>query len=183
MSGLIGFDDAAFERGGRGTVPVIGVICAQRRVDGVVMGRVRRDGADATRELARLVRETRFDGTIRAVLLHGIAVAGFNVVDVHGLNALLQRPVLVISRKDPDLTKIRAALEKVRGGARKWGLIEAAGRMEPCRGLFVQRAGLSLAEAEALIAENTAEGLLPESLRMAHLIGGAVGRGFSRGRA
>ena len=46
-----------------------------------------------------------------------------------------------------------ALLERVRGGARKWALIEAAGPMEPAAGVMVQRAGLSLddaAEAYAL---------------------------------
>ncbi len=183
MSGLIGFDDAAFDRDGRGKVPVIGVICARSRVDGVVAGRVRRDGADATRELARLVQETRFRETIRSVLIHGIAVAGFNVIDIHALHAALKIPVLVVCRKDPDLVKIRAALDRVRGGDKKWALIQQAGRMEPCAGLYVQRAGLTLDGAAALLQENTVSGALPESLRMAHLIGGAMGRGFSRGRA
>ena len=79
---------------------------------------------------------------------------------------------------------IRAALlERVRGGARKWALIERAGPMEPCEGVWVQRAGLSPAEAAGLLRTTSVHGKLPEALRLAHLIAGAIGDGVSRGRA
>ena len=47
----IGFDDAPFERARRGDVSVAGVVCAGTRFEGLVWGRVRRDGWNATREL------------------------------------------------------------------------------------------------------------------------------------
>ena len=50
-------------------------------------------------------------------------------------------------------------------------------------GLFVQRAGLSLAEAEDLIVKTRLHGHLPEPIRLAHLIAGGVTTGRSRGRA
>ena len=69
------------------------------------------------------------------------------------------------------------------GAARKWRLIERAGPMEPLRGVFVQRVGLSASEAGELIAGTTLHGNLPEPLRLAHLIAGGVTTGASRGRA
>lgn len=55
--------------------------------------------------------------------------------------------------------------------------------MEPVGGVWVQRAGLSLDEAAALLAATTTQGRIPEPLRVAHLVAGGVGRGESRGRA
>ena len=69
------------------------------------------------------------------------------------------------------------------GGARKWRLIQQAGPMEPCGRLWVQRAGLALGEAEALIARLAIHGTIPEPLRVAHLIAGGMVTGRSRGRA
>ncbi|HEY8076103.1 MAG TPA: DUF99 family protein, partial [Labilithrix sp.] len=43
---VIGFDDGPFVREHRGDVLLVGVVCAGTRLDGVVAGRVRRDGAD-----------------------------------------------------------------------------------------------------------------------------------------
>jgi uncharacterized protein len=92
--------------------------------------------------------------------------------------------VLVVARRAPALPAIRAALlERVPGGARKWALIERAGPMEPCEGLWVQRAGLSSADAAGLLRTTAVHGKLPEALRLAHLIAGGIGDGVSRGRA
>lgn len=180
---VIGFDDAPFERPHRGDVPVVGAVFAGTRLDGVLCGRLRRDGANATRVLAALVRGCRFYPQLHAVLLQGITFAGFNVVDLAGLHADIGIPVLVVSRRRPDMTAIRRALlDHVRGGARKWRLIERAGPVETVGRLYVQRAGLALDEAERLIAGLCTHSLVPEPLRVAHLIAGGLTRGESRGR-
>jgi hypothetical protein len=184
LSNVLGVDDAPFVREHRGDVALVGAVCTRTRLDGVVLGKARRDGADATRRVAALLAGSPFAAHVQAVLLQGIAVGGFNVVDIHGLRAATGLPVLVVARRPPRLPAIRAALlGRVRGGARKWALIERAGAMEPCEGVWVQRAGLELAEAAALLRVTRSHGNLPEALRLAHLIAGAVGDGASRGRA
>jgi endonuclease V-like protein UPF0215 family len=181
---VIGFDDAPFERSHRGNVLVVGAIYAGRRLEGVLSGKVRRDGANAARALAALVRGSRFRPHLQLVLLQGIALAGFNVVDLDGLHRAVGIPVLVVVRKPPNLARIRRALlDHVPGGARKWRLIERAGPVERCGGVYVQRAGLTLAEAALALAALSASSNLPEPLRTAHLIAGGVTRGESRHRA
>lgn len=180
---VAGFDDAPFPPGWRGDVAVVGAVYAGARLDGVLTLRVRRDGRNATTRIARAVRESQFHAHLHLVMLQGIAVAGFNVVDLQGLAALLDRPVLVVARRAPDLERIRRALlTRVPGGARKWRLIQAAGPMEPVAGVYVQRAGLSLDEAEAAVRRFAVHGAIPEPLRTAHLIAGALATGRSHGR-
>ncbi len=183
LTNVVGFDDAPFAVEHRGDVRLVGVVCARTRLDGVICGRVRRDGANAARVMASLVRESQFARHVRAVLLQGIAVAGFNVVDVHALTQALAVPVLVVMRRRPDLVAVEAALARVPGGARKWAQIQAAGAIEPLGKVFVQRVGLDRAEAAELLAATTLHGHLPEPLRLAHLIAGGVTTGASRGRA
>jgi hypothetical protein len=77
----------------------------------------------------------------------------------------------------------RALLDHVPGGARKWRLIEAAGPMEAIGRLYIQRAGLSLTQATGLLAGLCVHSLVPEPLRVAHLIAGGLITGESRGRA
>lgn len=135
---VIGFDDGPFPREHRGDVLLVGVVCSGTRVDGVVSGRIRRDGVNATRAMIDLVRASQFGVHIQAVLLQGIAVGGFNVVDVHGLSAALRVPVLVVTRRPPDMGAVKRALfhdaplarPRVAGASRKWRLIEQAGAME-----------------------------------------------------
>lgn len=183
-SHAVGFDDAPFARTHRGDVPVVGAVFAGSRLDGVLCTRVRRDGANATERLIACLAASRFAAQLQAILLQGIAFAGFNVVDIHRLHAATGLPVLVAARRPPDLAAIRRALlEKVPGGARKWRLIEAAGPMEPVGGIWVQRAGLAPEAAAELVAAWQLHGRLPEPLRTAHLIAGGVTLGESRHRA
>lgn len=206
---VIGFDDGPFARQHRGDVLLVGAVCAGTRLDGVVAGRVRRDGTDAARRMVELVRASQF-GHLRLVMLQGIAVAGFNVVDVELLAAELGVAVLVVMRRPPDMSAIRRALfsdapsvrPRVRGAARKWRLIQRAGEVEPLgqirrslrgRGptgirtaaprLYVQRVGITPPEARAAVLATTLHGNVPEPLRLAHLIAGGIVRGASRGRA
>lgn len=183
LSNLLGVDDAPFLRSHRGDVPIVGAVCTRGRLDGVLRSKVRRDGVDSTRRIAAMLRDSHFDEHVQAVVLQGIALAGFNVVDLHALADRLGRPVLVVARRQPDLPAIRSALAKLPGGAKKWALIDRAGAMEPLAGVWVQRAGLTAAEATWLIDQSRVHGALPEPLRLAHLIAGGLGRGYSRGRA
>lgn len=136
---VIGFDDGPFDREHRGDVLLVGAMCSGTRLDGVVAGRVRRDGADAARRMVQVLRASQFGESVQAVMLQGIAVGGFNVVDIHGLAKALNVPVLVVVRRPPDMAAVRRALfsdvphsrPRVPGAARKWKLIEAAGSLEP----------------------------------------------------
>jgi uncharacterized protein len=174
LSHVIAFDDAPFARAHRGDVRIVGVVFAGPRLDGVISGRVRRDGANAARVMARMIAECRFAAHLQLVMLQGIAVAGFNVVDVLALHEQTGLPVLVVARKRPNLEAIRdALLTRVPGGARKWRLIERAGPMERCEGVWIQRVGITADEARAVVKKFAINGNVPEPVRVAHLIASA----------
>ncbi|HPA95611.1 MAG: hypothetical protein BWX64_01811 [Acidobacteria bacterium ADurb.Bin051] len=184
LSHLVAFDDAPFPREHRGDVPVVGAVWARDRFEGFLAGAVRRDGANATAVLATLVRESRFAPQLGLILLEGLALAGFNVVDLPRLAAASGCAVLAVARRPSDQRALRAALrDRVPGGRAKWARVERAGAQEPCAGLWVQRAGLTLAEAERALAPHLGPGRLPAPLRLAHLAAGllAVGRRGRRG--
>lgn len=180
---VIGFDDVPFPRSHRGDVAFVGAAYAGARLDGVLTGHVRRDGANATTALIRCVARSRYAGHTRLIMLQGIALAGFNVVDINALHAALGMAVLVVARRRPDLARIEAALlGSVRGGARKWRLIERAGPMEPLAGVYVQRAGISAVAARRVIEACAINSVIPEPLRTAHLIASGIARMPSRQR-
>lgn len=163
---------------------VVGAVYADERLDGVLSCRVRRDGANATARLAACVAQSRFYPQLHAVLLQGIAFAGFNVVDIQALSAILGRPVVVVCRRRPDRARIRATLlSRVRGGQRKWRAIERAGEPTAVGDLYVQCAGIGADGAVAVLRRHARHGKLPEPLRTAHLIAGGVNSGESSRRA
>jgi endonuclease V-like protein UPF0215 family len=182
-SHVVGFDDGSFDKYRHATVPVVGAVFSGLRMEGVLTGRVRTDGANSTRVLVQIVQTSKFAPQLQLVLLQGIALGGFNVIDLNGLYERLGIPVMVVARRQPRLDKIREALlTRVPGGARKWALIERLGPMESMAGVYVQRVGLTPEQAEDVIRRLAVHSNIPEPLRAAHLIAGGIATGQSRGR-
>ena len=178
LSHVIGFDDAPFPLRYRGRVKAVGAVFADRRFDGVLVGEVEKDGFDSADVLAALLEASKYRRHLQLVMLQGIALAGFNVVDVFALHERVGLPVLVVARREPDYATIRRVLlERIPRGEEKWAVIERLGPMEPAEGVYVQRVGISPEEACAVIRRLALYGNLPEPLRTAHLIASALGPG------
>ena len=182
---VIGIDDGPFERDHRGDVLVVGTVFrGGERLEGVLSTKVRRDGRNATDKLVAMIAGSRFHPQLHYILLDGIALAGFNVVDIVRLHAETGLPAMVVSRTLPDQAAVRQALVRnIRGGAARWRLVERAGEVHAIEGLHCQLAGLTAAEAGALIRLTRRHGKLPEPIRAAHLIAAGIVKGASRGRA
>jgi lysophospholipase L1-like esterase len=112
FSHVIAFDDCAFDQAERGDVGLVGAVFAGQRLDGVLSGRVRRDGANSSAVMAKMIYESRFVQHLQLIMLQGIAVAGFNVVDVFELQAATDLPILVVARREPDLAAIQKTLSR-----------------------------------------------------------------------
>lgn len=182
FSNVIGFDDAPFRRQNQQQVRLVGAVYADLRLDGVLIGEVTRDGDDAARRIAQLIERSKFLEHLQLIMLQGIAVAGFNVVDVFHLHRRLSLPVLVTARQRPNLAAIESALiQNVSGGAEKWELIQRLGPMEPAGRIYVQRMGLSLGQAVRVVEHFAIHSHIPEPIRTAHLFAGALVEGQSRG--
>jgi endonuclease V-like protein UPF0215 family len=168
---VIGFDDTPFSPSHRGLVRVIGAIFCRFRLEGVILGKVWRDGRNSTAVLAELVDQSRYRAHLQCIMLQGIALAGFNVVDIQRLSQITALPVITLTRHPPDMAAIRTALlQHVPGGRAKWRLIEKAGPIQPAAGLYLQRVGIALQDAERLIVELAINSRIPEPLRTAHII-------------
>ena len=175
LSNTIGFDDGPFSPVHRGDVDLIGTVFSGLRLDGVLHTRVRRDGRNATDRMIAAIEGSRFRQPPQLILLQGIAVAGFNVVDIHALNRHLGIPVLVVSRHKPDLKAVREALlGSVPGGKRKWRLVERAGLPQKVGDLWLQCAGCTGGVAALLIKRLAVNSHIPEPLRTAHLIASGI---------
>lgn len=182
LSNVAGFDDAPFPRSHQGRVAVVGTVYADLRFDGVLTGRIEKDGFDAAENIAAMISQSRFAGHVRLILLQGIALGGFNVVDVFGLHERLGLPVMVVARKQPGMAAIQTALlTHIPRGREKWAIIEKLGPMEPMENVYVQRLGLSGPEAAAVLRRFCIHGRIPEPIRTAHLIAAAMACGQSRG--
>jgi uncharacterized protein len=164
-------------------VPLAGVVCSGTRFEGLVWGRVRRDGWNATDVLCRLLLGGKFLPQLHLVLLDGIAFGGFNVVDLAALSARLQRPCVALMRRPPDLAAVDLALGRLPGAARRRARLARAGAIHRLGGFVFQVQGASPEDVARALPRLTDRGQVPEALRLAHLIGAAVVRGESGRRA
>lgn len=173
---VIGWDDSPHTRADR-RVPVVGVhMRGATRVEGILVTDVERDGDDSTARLARCVAESGLRGT-KALLLDGASFAGFNVVDLDALAQETGVPCLAFTKGTPDLGAMRAALRNVPAPEAKWALLSRRRNVTlptDASPITISFAGLGREEAVELLALTTARGLVPEALRIAHMVAAVV---------
>ncbi len=184
---LLGIDDSPFtftEKYGM----VIGVIMrGGEYLESVLRRHIIIDGNDATFVCKDMIKKTRHRKQLKAMLLDGIALGGFNVVDINDVFKSTNLPVITITRDKPDFEKIKNALNKnfddweQRLALMKNGKIyKVETNHNP---IYVKCAGIDIGEAKEIIKISTIRGVVPEPIRVAHLIASGITRGESYGKA
>ena len=184
---ILGVDDSPFKFKDKNALVVGALVRIPNYLEGVMKTEVTVDGADSTAMLIEMVSKSRYKDQIKTIMLDGIALAGFNVIDLEELHASLGIPVLTVTRDRPDFEKMKAALVKYFDDWReRYALITKLELREIStehRPLYGCGLGLEWREFEQLVHLSTIRGAVPEPLRMAHLISAAMVRGESHGRS
>ncbi len=180
---VIGFDDVPWRHRRSGVVGLVGVVCANTRFEGMVYGTIRRDGWRATRRIEELLEGGKFLPQIHLVLLDGIAFGGFNVVDLPRLARELRRPCVSVMRKMPDLPAMERAARRLPRAAARLAVLRRAGPIHVSGPFVYQVHGAEPRDTADALSRLTDTGHVPEALRLAHLIGGALAHGESGRRA
>lgn len=182
---IIGIDDGHFVKGDEKVLIVGTIFRGGQWMDGVVSTEVDVDGRDATEKLIKLVKGTKHSSQLKCIMLNGIAIGGFNVVDIQDLNRKTKLPVIVVIRKIPDFKKIKRALEII-GEPNKMDTIMRAGEIHGMplkdKAIHFQIAGISKQDAEKIIRISATRSLVPEPIRAAHIIASGVTLGESSKR-
>lgn len=180
---ILGIDDSPFDKFRDKRTLVIGTFFrGGSSLDGVMSTTVAVDGADATAKIIRMVKKSKFYTQLRAIMLNGIAVGGFNVIDIQKLAAATKIPVIVVMRNYPEVGKIKSTLTRL-GMKSKVKLIEKAGEIRKAGRVYVQLSGCSLEKAMELLKISCTRSHIPEPIRVAHLIAAGIKLGESKGKA
>lgn len=183
---VLGIDDSYFIPHVPSQVDLIGVVMrASNYFEGMLRRKIKVDALDSTDAIMDMLN-SKYGKQIRVVFLQGITFGGFNIVDIEKIWEEKGVPVIVVSRKNPDLSAIQHALRKhfedweYRMKLIKNYKIEKVqnGEFE----IYIQRVGISLEEACRIIRSFTIRGAIPEPLRVAHLIASALHFGESKGK-
>lgn len=150
-------------------------------LDGLVSTKAAIDGNDATSKIAGMINKSKhFKPQIKAVFLDGIAVAGFNIIDMQVLSKKTGMPVVVVMRTYPEFAKMKKALVKL-GREKKIKLVEKAGKPIKLGKIWFQYAGCTKEFARDVIKVTTKNSYVPEPLRLAHIIATGIVKGESSG--
>ncbi|KUO43372.1 MAG: hypothetical protein APU95_05835 [Hadesarchaea archaeon YNP_N21] len=182
----IGIDDGPFEPHKRGKVLLVGAVFRGGHwLDGVLSTYAEVDGTDATERVIEMVNRSRHRGQLRVVMTGGMTFGGFNVIDIKEIFEKTGLPVIAISRKRPDMAKIKRALKHLPNWRERLSILKKAGRLYPvstkqkAAKIFMQIAGIRHSDAEKIVRITSTRSLIPEPLRVAHLIATGVIRGES----
>ncbi|MEK6876190.1 MAG: DUF99 family protein [Nanoarchaeota archaeon] len=180
---VIGIDDSPFKKFKRGQVLVVGTIFrGGKYFDGILSTKVSIDGNNSTKKITDMINRCKFKPQLQCILLNGISVGGFNIIDIKELSRKTKLPVIVVIRKNPNIKLIKETLEKIRK-KHKIRLIEKAGSVVPVGEIFIQLTGLSIEKAKEILKITCTRSLIPEPIRISHLIASGITDGESRGKA
>lgn len=180
---VLGIDDGRFVPHTEGVVDVIGVVYRGGYLfEGILRTKVTIDGLDATKKIADMIKLSVYYRELRAVILDGVTFAGFNVVDIKNLCSNIDLPVIVVTRKKPNLEEIRCALNNLPDFEKRWQAIINAGELFTVKTgtgmnpVYVQIAGILCEDAEKIIRKTSAHSNIPEALRVAHIVASGLTR-------
>ena len=180
---VLGIDDSPFDKFKDKECLVVGAFYRGGNYpDGILSSSVKVDGTDSTSKIVNMVIKSRFRKQLHCIMLDGISLAGFNVVDIGKVYEKTGIPVLVVARNYPDFGKIRSALDKI-GKPNRFRLLEKAGNPVKAGKVYVQFKGMSLQHAKEILRITSTHSYIPEPIRLAHLIGAGITTGESRGNA
>ena len=180
---VLGIDDGGFVPRTKGTVDVVGVVYRGGYwFEGVMHTEITIDGLDATEKMAAMIESSPYYKELRVVVLDGVTFAGFNVVDISKLSRRVDLPVISVVREKPDLKEIRSALKNLPEFEIRWRAMENAGKIfevetrEGENPVYMHLAGILREDAEKIMKKASTRSLIPEALRVAHIIASGLTR-------
>lgn len=184
---ILAWDDGPFEFKSKGKDILIGAIFRGGKIlDGLLKTEIDIDGTDATEKIIDKILKTKHKD-IRVIMLDGITFAGFNTVDIKEIYNKTKLPVIVVNRKKPDLEKFTASLKKMPYSEKRLKAVKNAGpiywaKVKNKRVCF-QSCGIKIEDVKQILIETSTMSLIPEPLRVAHLVATGIVLGESVGRA
>ncbi|MEF8848515.1 MAG: DUF99 family protein [Candidatus Thermoplasmatota archaeon] len=184
---LLGVDDGPFKFQDQKAI-VIGVVMrGGKYLECVLKEEVIIDGNDATQILQDMVRNTRHKKQLRAIMIDGAALGGFNIIDIKKIYKNTGIPIVTITRDKPDYDEIKKALKiNFKDWKRRLELMQDGELLEletKHKPIYVKKIGLNEEETKEIINLSRIRGVLPEPIRVAHIIASGIKRGESYGKA
>lgn len=172
---VLGIDDAAFEFEAEETFLTGVIYRGTEFVEDIESIKVEVDGEDATEKVLELYENTSNHKQLKAILTDGIAFAGFNLIDIEKVSEATGKPVVAVTKNEPHREKFMKAMRKTENYDRAFERFDDPIEVELEDGsCFIQFSGCTEREARSLVKKNIIHGQVPESIRVADMVGTAL---------
>jgi len=184
---ILGIDDSPIGDKEEGdSIMCIGTIFrGGNYIDGLLSFNVEKDGYDSTKKIIKAVNKTKHKDQLQVIIIDGITLAGFNIINIKKIYEKTKIPVIVIMRNKPEMKKFLRALENADNGEKR-KIIGKTG--EPImininnKKLYIQKEGISNVKVREILLLTCIHSHLPEPIRVSHLIASGIYYGESRGQ-
>jgi hypothetical protein len=185
---ILAWDDGPFEFRSKSKTILVGVVFRGGEfMDGLMKLEIDVDGDDAEEKIINIINKSKHKGQVRIMMLDGITFGGFNTVDIRNIYEKTKIPVIVVNRIRPDLEKFVDTIKKLPNSERRLKAVENAGEFYSVKiknkSIYFQCHGIDINDAKEIIRLTSTRSLIPEPLRIAHLIATGIILGESVGRA
>lgn len=172
---VLGIDDAPSERSDINTFLTGVVYRGTEFIEDIKSIDVVVDGEDATEKVVSLYFNCNNPRQIKAILLDGVSFAGFNFVDIHEVSERIEKPVIAVTPNEPDKEIFRNAMESSGNYDERFESLDPHESIELEDGsCFIQYSGCDKRDAETIVKNSIIHGLVPEPIRVAHMIGRGI---------
>ena len=182
---ILGIDDMPFPFNDEKTGIVGVVMRGGTYLEGVLKSEVEIDGRDASDAIINMVKNSRHAGQLKIIMVDGVALGGFNVIDGEKIYNETNLPVITVTREKPNMRKMEEALKKHFDDWKERLEIINKGEMHEIKlgyTIYSKFFGIDEKEGKEIIKLATIRGAIPEPVRVAHLIATGIKKGESKGR-
>lgn len=176
---VLGVDDGPFDRERDTETFLVGVLARfDGYVEGVAARSVEVDGMNSTEQVLSIFH-SNFATQADYIILDGVTFAGFNICDITEIHLKTGKPVVSVTRKMPDVEDMKSALKRhFEDHETRTGILEKTDareiRLKSGNTVYANTAGISEKDAGELIGRSIIRGNVPEPVRLAHMIAGAM---------
>lgn len=172
---ILGVDDASFSHSDSFTSLTGVVYRGTEFIEDIKTVGIDVDGNDSAEKVVKLFETCQNTTQIKAVLLDGVCLAGFNFVDIEKVSEEIDRPVITVTSNKPDREKFVEAMKKSGNYDSRIKSMLKAKKIELDEGIsYIQYSGCSEPEAKQYVEKSVINGLMPEPIRVADFIGNVL---------
>jgi len=176
---ILGIDDGRFSRGKSEIAPLAGVVFrTNRTIEKMATAIITVDGDDIIPAITEIIGKTKVRPSL--IMTDGVTFAGFNLMDPSELFSATGVSVMTIHKGSPDIGAMLSAVRSLHNDSKKKESILLS--LSPIKVIITGReytinlAGIDLAEAKSVLRKTTINGLLPEPVRLAHMLASTLQR-------